>query len=294
MKSARGFTLLELLISLMILATLTALSARAIQQAIFSKAKIQTQVDEMSKVRDALKIMERDINLAYHYRDLEEEFREAVAKSSIAATPTPVPRPGAFVPPPGGGFPGGAAAPTPVDPKEQERRANRADPKTEFIGTGEDMAFATMNSGRLTELQAQADFVKVGYKVETCKRLSGKQESVKCLMRRMDPLVEGDIKEGGEQTVLLENVSEFKLRYFGKGKQDWVDAWSSKDGDAVAKDSYPGAVEISLTVENGEESAKAKKRKISMQLVVPIRFPNNKEKTKGTATGGSPASGAGP
>lgn len=312
-SSARGFTLLELLIAMMILATLTALSARAIQQAIFSKQKIQTQVDEMSQVRDALKIIERDVNLAFHYRDLEEEFREAVRKAGTATPAAGAGAAGGGVRPGGFGQPGfgapGFGAPAaggyqPPDPKETERKANRVDPRTDFIGNGEEMAFATMNSGRITETEAQADFVKVGYKLGDCKRVSGKQESTKCLMRRMSPFVEGDIKEGGEETVLLENVSEFKLRYFGKGKQDWVDAWSSKDGDASVKGNYPGAVEISLTVENGGAVNGAKPRKISMQIVAPVRFPNNPEKNApgsaagstsgGVGVGGSPTGGFGP
>lgn len=282
MRSARGFTLLELAISLVILATLVTFTTRAIQQGLFSKAKIQTQVDEMSQVRDSLKIMERDVNLAFHYRDLENEFHEAVRKGGTAANPNQNqnqnqnPFPG-FAPPP-------QQQQTPPSQDEQLRLANRLDPVTQFEGTAEEMDFATTNTGRVSENEARADFIKVGYLLKSCTRLSGKQESSKCLVRREANYVEGDITKGGTDTVLLENVSEFKLRYFGKGKQDWVDSWSSKTGDAVTKDSYPNAVEISLTVENGEG---AKKRKISMQIVAPVRFPNNAAKQTDSAKGPS-------
>ena len=282
MRQSRGFTLLELLISLTILATLTALTSRSIQQALFSKAKIQTQLDEMSQVRDALKIIERDVNIAFHYRDLEMEFRDAVKK---AGGPQGAPPPGTLQNQGQAGQPGtfvaGAPAP-PLSVDEQTRKTNRVDPITQFDGKAEEMSFATMNTGRVTETQRQADFLKVGYSVKPCKHLGGKQESTKCLLRRSDIEVEGDITKGGEETVLLENISEFKLRYFGKGKQDWVDAWSSKDGDGATKDAYPAAVEISLTVENGDGP---KKRKISMQIVAQVRFPNNQEKQ--SSTGGS-------
>jgi len=264
----------------MILATLTVLSARAIQQAIFTKAKVQTQVDEMGQVRDALKIIERDVNLAFHYRDIEEEFRAAVSKT-VSTTPTPAGgAPGGFgAPPPNfGGFgapgPGLNQAP---DPADQRRKANRADPETHFEGTSEEMDFVTMNAGRIADNDARADFLKVGYKVTGCKRLSGKQESTKCLMRKSSPWVEGKVKDESDEggIVLLENVSEFKLRYFGKGKQDWNDTWSSKENpDATTRGAYPSAVEISLTVENGAEATK--KRKISMQIVAMVRHPNNK------------------
>ena len=64
---------------------------------------------------------------------------------------------------------------------------------------------------------------------------------------------------------MLEGIKEFKVRYLATGK-DWANSWESKD-------TYPDAVEISLTVERGE---KEKKKKISMQIVATVRFPNNK------------------
>lgn len=281
-KTSRGFTLIELLVALAILSTLTVLSAQSIQQALQSKKKIQTQVDDMSQVRDALRIIEKDVNMAYHYRDIEEDFYAALKKSSSTSTQTTNQNPNNPNPPQN-------PSPTASDTKDQQRKANRVSPETHFEGNAEEMAFVTMNAGRIAETEVRADFIKVGYKVSPCKRISKKQESTKCLMRRMDSFVEGKVKEGGTNVVLLENVSEFKLRYFGKGKQDWGDTWSSGEtGDTITKGNYPGAVEVSLTVENGEESAISKKRKISMQMVMPVRFPNNKEQKASTPSAGGP------
>lgn len=287
----QGFTLLELLISLVILSTLVVLSSRSIQQALFSKAKIQTQIDDMSQVRDALRVIERDINLAYHDRDLETEFREeikkiqkdAVKKSPQQGGATPQ---GSPTPPPVA-FPGPTVEQAP-DPEEQLRKANRINPETHFEGKEESLDFVTLNSSRLGEGLIQSDLLKIGYAVKSCSRVGGKQESTKCLMRRSSPWVEGDVTKGGKEIVLLENISEFKLRYFGKGKQDWVSSWSSKGEDASAKGQFPGSVEVSLTMELGNTD---KKRKISMQIVAPIRFPNNKEKT---SSGGNGQFGAPP
>ena len=236
-----------------------------------------------------MKIMERDVNLAFHPSDLETEFRDAVKKgqTGTAATPTPPPN-GGFVPP---------TAPTPAQPltaEEQTRKLNRLDPVTQFEGAEDSMSFVSMSASRLSENQQQADFEKVGYALKPCKRLGGKQEAGgNCLTRREDSFVEGDITKGGADTVLLEDVSEFKLRYFGKGKQDWVTAWSSeKNSDPSIKDNYPNAVEISLTVEKGDGT---KKRKISMQIVAQVRFPNNpkKDNAPNPTTGAPPSPGGG-
>jgi prepilin-type N-terminal cleavage/methylation domain-containing protein len=268
MKNSPGFTMLEMLIVVMIMAVLTLLSSQSIQQAIKNKIKLQAQIDEVSQVRDALKVMERDINLAFHYVDLETEMKQLIIDKRKATRPT-------------------SAIPTttqhsldadlnedPPDPNDPLRKPtpNRKDPTTQFVGTDQEMSFVTMNTARVSEGSQQADFVKVGYSVKTCHKPGSDNMTTKCLVRRSSPVVEGDVTQGGDDTVLLEDVSEFKLRYFGFGKQDWNTGWDSVNGDAVSQGKYPDAVEISLTVEkeNG-----GKKKKVSMQLVVPIRYPNN-------------------
>lgn len=304
-QMARGFTLLELMIAITILAALTVFTTSSIQQALKSKEKIQTQIDEMGRVRDALKIMEKDINLAFHYRDLEEEFYAALKKAASPTTsgqsgttkggaPNPLSSGSGAAGSTGATGGGGAATGSnnqqanPVtDQSEQIRKANRVNPETQFEGKTNELYFATLNAGRVAAEENSADFIKVAYKVSPCNRLSGSGASTQCLLRYASPWVEGKITDTGSAIVLLENVTEFKLRYFGKGLQDWVSEWSSvESSDALIKSKYPAAVEISLTVENGD---KDKKRKISMQIIAPIRFPNNVEKssTNANAQGGT-------
>lgn len=274
----KGFTLLEVMIVLVIMASLTIMSTRSIQQAIKSKEKIQAQVYDSSQVRDALRVLERDINLAFHYPDYEKEIVELTKKkrvelsrkASATTTTTIAGQPPAAPPPIAGIY-------NPNDPTDplNRKNENKVNPTTHWIGKDSELYFATLNSSRIREGQRQADFVKVAYLLKSCRSLSGPTGNAgtsNCLIRRTSPIVEGDITIGGDNAVLLQNVTEFKLRYFGKGKQDWVSQWDSKLGDAVTKNRFPDAVEVSLTVE--KESLGGKK-KFSMQLVVPIRFSNN-------------------
>lgn len=244
-----GFTLIEVLIVVAILATLTLLSGQSIQQALRSKVKIQKQIDEVSQVRDALKILERDINLAYHYRDFEMEMAKLV-QSKGRATTTTLPN----------------TPPIPPDPNDPLNRPkpDRVDPTTHFVGKSDSIYFATMNASRISSENAQADFVKVGYYLENCRKPGSDLPSTQCLIRRESILVEGDVTKGGKPVVLLNGIKEFALRYLGEGKQDWVEDWSTVQGDGATKDRFPEAVEVSLAVE-----------KVSMQLVIPVRFPNN-------------------
>lgn len=259
---------MEIVIVLALLSFLTINVAIAIRNGFKARTKIQEQVQDMSQVRDSIRVVERDLNLAFHYRDIEEEFRAELKK---AAQPAPAPG----TPPPIPGIPPPPAPPAPPDPKDEERKRNRKDPVTHFIGHTSDMSFATLNSGRMSADLKQADFVKVGYALKPCRDIRTENDT-QCLVRREGSLVEGDITKGGTEVVLLRDVTEFKLRYFGKGKQDWNSEWDSLNGDGVTKNAFPEAVEISLTIERGE---KDKKKKISMQTVASIHFPNNEQKS---------------
>lgn len=254
LHSQSGFTLIEVLITVGILATMTILATQSIQQGIRSKVKIQEQIDDVSRMRDALRLLEADINQAYHYRDVEKEITDLMNKKNQ------VPGAPAAVQPP--------SIPNPDD-------AKRFDPTTNLIGTEDTLNFVTMNNARMIRNMKQADFMEVGYSVKSCKSLSGEQSSSKCLWRRTSSWVDEDVALGGDEVVLLENISDFKFRYIGKGKDDWVSTWrTDSGGDAATKNKFPTAVEISMDLERGPGP---KKKKYSMQIVAQIRFPNNEE-----------------
>lgn len=254
LRSRAGMTLIEVLISVAILATLMTLAARTISQAVKSKTKIQEQIDDVSKVRDALRLIERDVNLAYHQVDFEKELQDLIKKKN---TKTPDPK-----------------LPPSTPPPEIPRKTERHDPSTHFMGSAETMSFVTMNTVHMVRDAREADFIEVGYELRDCTSATGKGSS-KCLWRRSSPFVDGDVTKGGVEVVLLENVTEFGLKYIGKGKQDWVTEWKTeKGGDATTKNNFPQAVQISLTV---EKDLNGKKKKVSMQIVAGVHFPNNKE-----------------
>ncbi|WP_374035511.1 type II secretion system protein GspJ [Bdellovibrio bacteriovorus] len=271
MKHNRGFTMIELMITITILGTLTMLTAQAIQQAVKAKVKLQDQIDDVSRMRDGLRLLERDINLAYHYRDVEKELEQLMKKKNNNSSN----QNGTI--PDSSGFPGGGPGPITnetQDPAER-REVPRRDPETHFVGNNESINFVTMNNARTVRNTKQADFIEVGYALRDCKSLREGGGSSKCLWRRSSPYVDLDVTKGGDEVALLENVSEFKLRYMGKGKQDWANDWrTDAQGDAATKGKFPQAVEISLTV---EKKIAGKSKKYSMQLIVPIHFPNNPE-----------------
>lgn len=277
----QGFTLLELLIVLTIMATLMVYSSISIKQAVRSKIKIEGQINDFSQIRDALKIIERDINLAFHYIDLEKELHDKIreqrknqknpssaasASAATTATTTTIPQNNSALQGLDSNGCFGADDPICIKPE------NRVDPTTQFIGKTDELHFITMNASRIREDTPQADFVKIGYALRNCKKLGQEGKGSNCLMRRTSSVAEGDTTKGGEEVALLQDIQEFKFRYIGKGKQDWVTDWSTLQSDTSTKDKFPEAVEISVTVVHGEGE---KKRTLSMQTIAAIRFPNN-------------------
>jgi prepilin-type N-terminal cleavage/methylation domain-containing protein len=275
MKNNFGFTLLELIIAIGIFAVMSGFVAMSIKNGIQAKSKIQTQIDETSRMRDSLKLMERDLNQAYHHLDWEKEFQDKVKNPNQAQTP-PL-------------QPGQVPPPTPPTPPPAPTEVQRQDPTTHFVGSQDKMNFVTMNNARFQTDKKMADFVEVGYELRSCNSADGKTSS-SCLWRRQSSAVDLDVTKGGDSLVLLENVTELKFRYLGQNKEDWVSDWNSTDqsSDGGTKGQYPLAVEISITTQKGEKG-----RKNSMQIVANIHNPNNPAKTNnsGTPGVGSPTGG---
>lgn len=246
MKNAKGFTLIEVLIVLIILAALSVMTAETIQRSTAIKSKIQHSIDQNSAIRNSLAVMERDINLAFNYRDPNREVQEAIKKSK-------------------------ANTQDPNAPPEEEKPAP---PKlTQFQGESQKLAFTSLAGVRLMPDVQESEQMEVSYSVRGCKSFFTPQKTMQCLFRRVSPVIDDKLDDGGEETAILENVTSFNLRYFGDGKEeDWVDTWKTNEGaDATTKDQFPHAVEITLeTEENG--------KKVKMLTVAELRFPNNKKK----------------
>lgn len=274
MKKPSGFTLIEVVLAVSILASLSILVATSTSRALKAKKKIQTEVTDVSSLRDTMKVIRADIHQAYNHVDFEKEINDLVAK----------PKAGSSV---------AAGANTGTQPGTPPRENKREDPRTDFVGAEDKLNFVTMNNGRMTANDLQADFVEVGYELRGCKNLSKSEQSSQCLFRRIQKVLDKDVEKGGLDTVILENVTEFKLRYLVEGKEDWVKEWKSSGGLTNAQGStttgrsiYPDAVEVTLAIERDFEG---KQKKYSLQYVIPLHFPNNFKASSSNSSNPSPA-----
>lgn len=279
----RGFTLIEVVISMMILAFLSLFTVQAIQRALKMKTKVQRDIDKNSMVRDALRIFDRDVNMAFNYRDINIQLYNMAQKQRQKAAQTPQPNVATPTTTPG-------APTTPTTPAAQTYDPNRyklivEKIQTQFLGEPNELSFTTLSNIRMTEDSPISSQAEIGYRIKGCRRRTTQEQSSKCLWRRVSNYIHDDITKEGTETVLLENVTDFKLRYLGPGRDgEWVDTWLTDDrGDDQTKNKFPYAVE--MTIEVKDPDPKAKDKTLRMTTVASIRNPNNPKPQTDPTTG---------
>jgi prepilin-type N-terminal cleavage/methylation domain-containing protein len=263
---SKGMTLIEILVAMAIMSVLTYYIATTVQSGARTKVKVEKDIEAYSSVRDSLRIIEADVNRAFNYRDIniqlyneamterERRLKEAAAKPTEGQTADPKP-------------------PVEIEPFKPKVEKNL----TAFYGDDNELHFTSLNNVRTIADKKESDQMEVGYFIETCRGRLDKTKSSQCLWRRFSTLIDDEVKEGGEKTVLLENVKEFRLRYLGPPEGDsieWSEGWQS-DGNlnAGTKGHFPMAVEITLEVE--EKTGDQKAKSLSMTMVAQVRNPNN-------------------
>lgn len=289
-----GFTLLEILIAMVILGFVSIFSAQAIQKALSSRTKIQKDIDKNSSVRDALKIMARDVESAFHYFDISIEVYNSTWRERIRAAEE-AEKTGTGKDTKTDGTPPATPAPaTPATPgvassdKRSDRLKSQFTPKqqkifTHFIGEANFMHFVTLSHTRTMADVQESDQAEVGYFLKDCVSRLNKKWRSQCLWRRESAVLDDDVTKGGSESVLVENVEKFELRYLvpdnNSDEPEWLPLWKSdpvQSNDERTRQRFPFAVEITLGVRNKNIE---KDKPLTMTTVAPIRFPNNQKTT---------------
>ena len=291
-SNSAGFTLIEVMVALAILASLTVLTAQAMKTAVDNRARLSNEINRDALLADSLRVIRADVATAFNYRDTETQMWNDI----VAPSPPPTPP---------GGVPGGVQAPpvaqpgtNGLGPPGQGAPAPLGSPRpspspvTGFIGESESMYFSALGNIRTMRDQKEGDQARIGYFVKSCRSLDAKAAASKCLFRSSSPYLfdENVDKDPGPASVLVENVEEFKLRYIGPGRDEYVETWKTGSrGDSITKDKFPYAVEITLTL---KDKNKPKEVAITGTVLAPLMFPNNP--TESPSASPSPGGGAPP
>lgn len=306
-SSQRGFTLIEIMVALIILAGLSVLIGQSVRTGLSSKAKIQLQIQEESALRDALKLIASDIETAFHHRDFTvvtyNKILELRKKQAAEKTQQGVQQPGS-----GAGTSTGTG--TPQDPPKGQASGaqqgaqagvQQADPLasatpmptpvqlTGFVGTSNSLVFTASNHVRRYLNASESDLAKIVYSLRSCKSEGkpGKGPTVSsCLVRSELTNLDSDfnlstLEKDDSSVVLVQNVTSFKLRYIAAGQTDFVDEWDSTAKSTVGK--FPDAVEVSLAIQDKENP---KSRVQSAVILAPLRFANNEDPDENKADDG--------
>lgn len=247
MASKKGFTLIEVIISVVILAIISTLTAANIQKSLKFKSKLDQDLADYSAVRDALIIMTQDINEAFHWVDVNQLVDKKMNEDAQKA--------GKGIP-----FP----SPSPLNgvaiiPSEK---------LTAFVGDKESLYLTTLTHQRLVVNSLESDQAKIGYYLKDVKSLhDGK--TVKSLIRRESTILDDDVTKGGKETLLLENVKSLAFKYLGGDNKEWVETWKTLNSlDPHTDSTFPNAVEIKITTERDG-------RTVKLSTVAAIHAPNN-------------------
>ena len=286
-QNPSGFTLIELLVSIVILAFIASFTTQSLRRTMINSKKIQKDVDVSNELKAALRLVKMDLRKSFNHRDLyialyneaqrerirqwDKEQKEKRKKKKL----TPLPGPdGSLLP---GSTPNNEALEPPPPPPEYNPRKERI--VTQFLGEKDKVEFSSLNGNTLRKGSYVSDLVEVAYEVKNCQTWGKESSTVPCLWRRLSYYLDGDLESGGQSSVLLENVTSFKLRYLHLDTYEeikWEDRWvSSINGPSWSRNKLPQAVEVTLEVQRPTDKKEKTFKKLKMVSYVPIDFVNN-------------------
>lgn len=153
------------------------------------------------------------------------------------------------------------------DKYDPNRYRDQNDRPTNFIGLRDRITFTTFAHQRLYTDSKQTDQAVVEYRVEPARDAArrGKRD----LIRRVNPLVQGDITRGGDEDVLFENIEALELSYWDSERQEWENEWDTRRVERM--NTLPTRVRVTLRAkdENGEDRRYSTQARIMLNAVLP-------------------------
>lgn len=264
MKNNKGFSLIEILVVMTIMAVFATIASNAIKTALMNKKKIDARLRIESRVFDALRIMATDLEKAFHYKNPFYEIeRNALITANQAQNNNNQ----------------NNQNNNPQNP-QQVQIPPRPPILTQFIGKEQSIHFTTLNHFRSVANSQESDQIEVGYFLKNCRSRGNKDgESSQCLWRRTAITIDDEVDKDGKDVVLIENVETFKLEYLSEdiNLKEWKSTWQSdRNGDADTRGKFPSLVKITLAIEDPQKAIGIFKQTV----IANLRFPNNEDPAK--------------
>jgi len=251
-KSHKGFTLIEVLIAMMILAFISLGIFQAIRQSYHIRDVLLAESEFYHSVRLAMNVMDKDISLLYSPKIILKK------DTNSNSTAQPIPEPG--LPPSGdpNANPNNTAAtgPTLADAIAHGERyrgteywTSVVDPTgirlSRFIGKENSMNFITASHVRMYKGIKESVFAKVSYSVEnnpdTNPEIAGKLMLLKTVSTNAFNYEE-DNDPSLKKYKILSGIKSIHFKYYQLQKDVWHKSWDTDSADY--KDIYPDLIQV--------------------------------------------------
>jgi len=288
-KRSSGFTLLELIIALSLMAVISITSTQMLRRSTTQTKKLTKGMDHTNELRAAFAVIKNDLAQAINFRDLNLYLYNEAKKEQIKNYDKNVlewiknynteqkPNPLITL----------ANLDTVRDQMEQKIGARpkpftpiKENIVTQFVGEKDKLYFTTQSGIRFRSTDKVSNLMEVGYFFRTCKSRRYPEQESKCLWRSVSYNLDEDVTKGGKESVLLEHMDEFQFKYLSfrqDEKPDWRDSWDSRvQGDVDMGGQFPAAVSLKVEASFpiGKKQDQLKKEKFTG--VFDINFPYNK------------------
>ncbi|MEA2626238.1 MAG: hypothetical protein QOD06_2283 [Candidatus Binatota bacterium] len=250
MRRSRGFTLLEITITLAILGVVLVVVYGVFAQTLASKEHVETKVELSSTARVVLDRIIRDLEGAVGRLELRPA---AVAASSAAPPPTPTPA-----------APGAAGV---VPPQSAPELLFVARDHTEGSVPFDELAFSAFVPRATGRGTAATDLATIHYFVVP----NEEHPASRALYREAQSSLAGvafdaERPDPGQTALLLDHIAGLRFRFFD-GKE-WVEEWDSNDGRRYAK--MPLGVEITLLVWSDDEQVESYHTAVDLPMAAEL------------------------
>lgn len=269
---SQGMTLIEVMISIAILSILSITTSRMLLQAYKDQSKIEKKIEIESYIESIRNLIMRDISKAFHHRDINVQVYNSVQREKKEDFKTKA---------------GNAEKNNqPEEARKFNKKANEVFIRsikrlTQFIGSKDSLYFTSTHHERTVKDSPVSHLVELGYFVKGCKGRISNKEFKSCLWRSVSRVLDDDLKKGGEERVLLEDVRKVQFSYHQGGssmdqESSWREIWRSDYlGRSELRGKFPRVVKVFL--EFPDPISKKKDKIHSLGFMVPIAFPNNKK-----------------
>lgn len=264
-------------------------AAQLLRRSTSQTKKLTKNLSDLNRLRSAAEIMQKDIQKAFNFRDLnmflyneavkerakryEQRKKDWVDKQNKEKNLNP---------------------PMNVSSLNEQQKADMIKeigdlPKetllkkekivTHFKGDKEKFFLTSAAGVRFRSEDKVSNLIEVGYFIKTCKSKRNLKVESDCLWRSVSYNLDGEVTEDGEASVLIENIDEFKVKYLSYSKTDepeWIESWDSKEArDSRFGNMFPAAVSVQLTAKFPRSKDGEKTKTEELFATFPINFSNN-------------------